>query len=112
MLGTFMLVRQTNALAAKTRALARTNARFDVAINNMSQGLCLFDADKRLVISNSRFQEMYSLPDELVRPGTPLRRILQFYEDRGDIGDVNVDDIHGRLTEQNLNYEPADGRRY
>ena len=84
MLGTFALVRRTNALAAKTRALTRTNARFDVAISNMSQGLCLFDADTRLVISNSRFQTMYGLPDELVMPGTPLRRIFQFYEDRGD----------------------------
>ncbi len=82
--GTFLLVRQTNALATKTRALARTNTRFDIAISNMSQGLCLFDADKRLVISNRRFQEMYGLPDELVVPGTPLRRIFQFYEDRGD----------------------------
>ncbi len=74
--GSFLLVRRTNALAAKTRALARTNARFDIAINNMSQGLCLFDADKRLVVSNSRFQTMYGLPDELVVPGTSLRRIL------------------------------------
>ena len=43
--------------------------RFDTAISNMSQGLCLFDADKRLVISNRRFQEMYGLPDELVSAG-------------------------------------------
>ena len=50
----------------------------------MSQGLCLFDADKRLVISNHRYQDMYDLPDELVMPGTPLSRILQFYEDRGE----------------------------
>src|SRR5205807_1882717 len=28
----------------------RTNQRFDVAISNMAQGLCLFDADKKLVI--------------------------------------------------------------
>ena len=30
--GTFLLVRQANALAAKTRALARTNARIDAAL--------------------------------------------------------------------------------
>jgi diguanylate cyclase (GGDEF)-like protein len=111
MLGTFALVRRTNALTVKTRALARTNERFDIAINNMSQGLCLFDADKQLVISNSRFQTMYGLPDELVVPGTPLRRIFQFYKDQGVAGDATVEEgIHRVLTEQNVHYEPPDGR--
>ena len=56
-------------LAENAAKLKRTNDRFDAAISNMSQGLCLFDADKRLVISNKRYQEMYDLPDELVVPG-------------------------------------------
>ena len=111
MFGTFLLVRRTNALAAKTRALARTNARFDIAINNMSQGLCLFDADKRLVISNSRFQTMYGLPDELVVPGTPLRRIYQFYADHGDTRNMTVEQrLELIATQPRMNYEPADGR--
>ena len=112
MFGTIALVRQTNNVAAKTRALARINERFDIAISNMSQGLCLFDADKRLVISNNRYQEMYNLPDDLVRPGTPLSRILQFYEDRGEKDDKGVEG-HLRLipTQQNQNYQPPSGRK-
>jgi diguanylate cyclase (GGDEF)-like protein len=109
--GTFVMVRQTNALAAKTRMLAKTNARFNIAISNMTQGLCLFDADKRLVISNRRYQEMYGLPDELVRPGTPLSRILQHYVDRGETSNLTVDQ-HVQLmpTQPKQNYQPADGR--
>jgi diguanylate cyclase (GGDEF)-like protein len=111
LLGTFLLVRQTNALAAKTQALASANSRFDVAISNMSQGLCLFDVHTNLVISNSRFQKMYNLPDELVRPGTPLKRILQHYVDRGETSDLTVDQ-HTQLipTQQKQQYEPSDGR--
>ena len=82
-------------LADNAEKLKRTNDRFDAAINNMSQGLCLFDADKKLVISNRRFQEMYRLPDELVAPGTPLSRILQFYEDRGDVRDAKLESGSG-----------------
>ena len=109
--GTFLLVRQTTALAAKTRALARTNARFDVAISNMTQGLCLFGADKRLVISNSRFQKMYSLPDELVRPRTPLNRILQHYVDRGETSDLTVEEhLQVMPTLQREIFTTADGR--
>lgn len=109
--GTFVLVRQANALAAKTRALARTNARFDVAISNMSQGLCLFGADKRLVISNSRFQKMYALPDELVRPGTPLDRILRHYADRGETSDLTVEEhLEVMPTQRKQIFTTADGR--
>jgi diguanylate cyclase (GGDEF)-like protein len=111
MFGTFMLARQTKALAANSAAFANTNARFDAAISNMSQGLCLFDAAKRLVISNRRFQEMYNLPDELVQPGTPLNRILQHFADRGEKSDLTVDQ-HVELmpTQLKQNFAPADGR--
>ncbi|RXT44235.1 bifunctional diguanylate cyclase/phosphodiesterase [Bradyrhizobium betae] len=76
--------RDETLLAEHAAELKLINTRFDVAISNMSQGLCLFDVDKNLVISNSRYQQMYDLPDELVRPGTPLQRILQHYADRGE----------------------------
>ncbi|WBL76831.1 PAS-domain containing protein [Bradyrhizobium xenonodulans] len=76
--------RDENLLAENATELKLINTRFDVAISNMSQGLCLFDAEKNLVISNSRYQQMYDLPDELVRPGTPLQQILQYYADRGE----------------------------
>jgi diguanylate cyclase (GGDEF)-like protein len=110
--GTSLLVRQTNALAAKKAALAKINARVDVAISNMSQGLCLFDVHSNLVISNNRFQKMYNLPDELVRPGTPLKRILQHYVDRGETSDLTVDQ-HTQLipTQQKQQYELSDGRK-
>jgi PAS domain-containing protein len=36
--------------------------RFDAAINNMSQGLCLFDRDRKLVVSNKRYADIYNAP--------------------------------------------------
>jgi PAS domain-containing protein len=29
------------------------------AINNMSQGLCMFDGNERLVVCNQRYMDMY-----------------------------------------------------
>lgn len=46
------------------------------ALNNMSQGLCMFDADQRLVTCNRRFVDLYNLGEELTRPGTLLADIL------------------------------------
>ena len=99
-------------LVANAAELKRANERFDVAISNMSQGLCLFDADKNLVISNRRYQEMYDLPDRLVAPGTPLREILQHYADRGETSNLSVD-RHTQVmpTESKQIYELADGRK-
>ena len=43
-------------------ALRTRNFQFDTAINNMSQGLCFFDSDHRLIVCNERFVEMYNIP--------------------------------------------------
>ena len=62
--------------------------RLDAALANIPHGLCMFDADKRLVLSNSRYAEMYSLPPWLVAPGTPLESIVEY---RRQIGNAPVD---------------------
>jgi diguanylate cyclase (GGDEF)-like protein/PAS domain S-box-containing protein len=109
--GTFVLVRQTNALTTKSATLAQANERFDVALSNMTQGLCLFDVHKNLVVSNRRFQQMYGLSDELVRSGTPLSRILQHYADRGEVSDLTVDEHLEVMPTQNKQiFTMADGR--
>jgi methyl-accepting chemotaxis protein len=46
------------------------------ALNNMTQGLCMFDSTARLVLCNDRYLEMYGLRSELGRAGTPLRELL------------------------------------
>jgi diguanylate cyclase (GGDEF)-like protein len=51
--------------------------RLNDAINNMPQGLCMFDAEQNLIICNARYAHLYALPAELTVPGTPLRAILQ-----------------------------------
>jgi len=45
-------------------------------LNNMSQGLCMFDNRGRVVLSNRRYLEMYRLSPEVVKPGLPLRDLI------------------------------------
>jgi diguanylate cyclase (GGDEF)-like protein/PAS domain S-box-containing protein len=59
-------------------------ALMERAIEHLNQGFCIFDRHHRLVTCNSRYAQMYRLPPELTRPGTPLRLIL---ERRFEIGD-------------------------
>jgi diguanylate cyclase (GGDEF)-like protein len=58
------------------RQLREQKLRLDTAIDHMGEGLCMFDAEKRLVVCNDRYARMYRLPPELLRPGTPHRDII------------------------------------
>jgi diguanylate cyclase (GGDEF)-like protein len=57
--------------------LEKLNEWLDIAFNNMERGLCMFDSDRKLIVCNSVYQNLYSLTDDLVRPGTPLQDILE-----------------------------------
>jgi diguanylate cyclase (GGDEF)-like protein len=67
----------------RKRELERQNIRLDAAVNNISQGLCMFDARRRLVICNAPYARIFGLPEELVKPGTPLDDILSYLFDHG-----------------------------
>jgi len=46
-------------------------------LENMTQGVLMFDADARLVFCNRRYIEMYALPDEAAKPGCLLLDLLK-----------------------------------
>ena len=59
------------------RELREQKTRLDSALNNMGEGLCMFDAEKRLVVCNDRYAKMYRLPPELLNAGTPHHEIIK-----------------------------------
>jgi diguanylate cyclase (GGDEF)-like protein/PAS domain S-box-containing protein len=79
-MGFFLAIRRwlgSGAVLREEQARARQiQERFDTVLNNMSQGLCFFDGDQRLIVCNRRYIEMYGLSAERVRPGTTLREIV------------------------------------
>jgi len=67
-------------------ALARERSRNRVArtaLNNMSQGLCMFDSAARLVLCNKRYVEMHNLRREQLRDAMPLRELLVLRTEKG-----------------------------
>lgn len=57
--------------------LERTNQRFDIALSNMSQGLCFFDGGRKLIVANRRYGEIYNLDPDSIVPGTSLKAIVE-----------------------------------
>ncbi len=80
-----VLNRTLRALERTQRHLRFQNARFDAALNNMSQGLIMFDADQRIVVCNNRYLEMYNLSRDIVKPGCTLRALLQHRVERNQL---------------------------
>ena len=61
-----------------SQELRSKNIQFDTALNNMIQGLCMFNAEQTLVVCNRRYLEMYGFSPEVVKPGIKLRDILEY----------------------------------
>ena len=58
---------------SEQQALKRQNRRQDLrlreAIENLSEAFVLWDADKKLIMCNSKYQQLHGIPAELARPG-------------------------------------------
>src|SRR5260221_2409973 len=89
------------------RELQEQKIRLDSAINHMGEGLCMFDAEKRLVVCNERYAKMYRLPPELLRTGTPHRDIINHRIASGILKGETSDGAAKQLISM-LNALPAD----
>jgi diguanylate cyclase (GGDEF)-like protein len=64
--------------------------RLDRAVNNMTQGLLLFDSWQRLVVCNHRYIDMYGLSADVVKPGCTFREVIDHRKATGSlVGDVD-----------------------
>ena len=57
-------------------ALEEEHTRFSAALDSMSHGLSMYDGELNLVVCNQRYCDIYGVPAELAKPGTPLKVML------------------------------------
>ena len=66
--------------------------RLDIAIDNMTQGLLLYDSSQRLIVCNQRYVEMYGLSTDVVKPGCAFRDLIEYRKQSGSFKG-SVDDF-------------------
>jgi len=111
-----LVAKRTSELRAREADLHAQNVRFDIAINNMTQGLLLYDSSGRLIVCNRRYMEMYGLSPSVVKPGLSFRDLIAYRKETGSFkGDVDVfcssvlrNVAMGKVTQNTV--ETADGR--
>jgi diguanylate cyclase (GGDEF)-like protein len=103
---------KTNAIDLDAAHLQR-----DAALNNMSHGLCLFDADLRVILFNDRFIEMFGFSREVARPGVTLLDLLNDSVRQGNYPGASGEELLLNYAPQlhvsgsvRFNRELADGR--
>jgi PAS domain-containing protein len=111
LVGISFAVRYQIRLDRSQADLELANTRFTAALRNMSQGLCLFDPEQRVVVANARYAEIYRLNEDHIKPGTSLREILQAREENGT-GFVVDKDAYLKVNVKRATeiQEVADGR--
>jgi len=57
--------------------VSEQNARLDAALNNMIQGLCMFDAQNRLLVWNERYRAMYNIDPLRIWRGCTISDLLK-----------------------------------
>lgn len=87
----FLIIRQmTRQSRDAQQRLEAERHRLDTALNNMIQGLVMYDASARIVTVNQRYIEMFNLSPEVVKPGCHFHDLIQHRKDTGSFnGDVD-----------------------
>jgi diguanylate cyclase (GGDEF)-like protein len=105
-----------SALSAANNQVVTQNVRFDTALNNMAQGLLMFDSAERIVVCNNRYIEMYGVSPEIVKPGCSLRELLRHRAETGHLK-CDPEELRAKFIAEmaqgqpvNLIVETADGR--
>jgi diguanylate cyclase (GGDEF)-like protein len=80
-------------LIAREVELKQLNRRIDIALNNMTHGLCMFDAEQKLIVCNKTYVQMYALPPDLARPGVMLQAIEAFRSTVGNGAIINPEQV-------------------
>ena len=73
-------------LVRQTGELRQAKATVDAALNNLIQGVIMFDANYRLIVCNQRYLDLYGLSRDIVRPGATLRKIVEHRAAVGSFG--------------------------
>lgn len=114
----FLIIRQITRQNQESQArLESEKHRLDTALNNMTQGLVLYDASARIVLCNRRYIDMYALSTEVVKPGCHFYDLIRHRKETGSFdGDVEefCSTIMRNVEEGKITHTPMEsaGRCY
>jgi diguanylate cyclase (GGDEF)-like protein len=83
-------------IASRDMSLLAT--RFDTALNNMPHGLCMFDAEHRIVVVNQKLSKQLGLPDDIDLKGATAADLVEKVVQAELLDAVNAQNLIERLS--------------
>lgn len=84
---------KNSILRSQEAQLREQNVLFDAALNNMSHGLCMFDVDGRLIVSNQRYAELFEVEPGRIKSGMTAAQLATLQKvDAVETGDMALHD--------------------
>jgi diguanylate cyclase (GGDEF)-like protein len=72
------------------RRLAAERRQLSIAVNNIPQGLVLYDASARIIICNQPYLDMFGLSPDVAKPGCTMQRLIAHRKETGSFdGDID-----------------------
>jgi diguanylate cyclase (GGDEF)-like protein/PAS domain S-box-containing protein len=95
-------IHNENEIFRQTTELARTNMRFDAALSNMSQGISMFDGEKRLVVWNERYAALYDYAPDVLKVGVHVNALAEHRVTCGILGGAtDPAAVEGKIASMN-----------
>lgn len=94
--------------AEKRRAEAILKERSDqlkATLTHIEEGLCVFDAELRLVVFNEQWLSLYNFPKDMAVIGTNLKAFLEYRYDRGELGEGSREST---IQQELMRFQAAD----
>ncbi|WP_227814729.1 PAS-domain containing protein [Nitrogeniibacter aestuarii] len=90
---------------------SRYREMVSAALDHISEGITVFDADLRLVTCNRAFLDLLAFPDTLAVPGTPFEAFIRHNAERGEYGPGDVDELVARRVADAETFRAHETRR-
>ncbi len=83
----------------KALSAAQEHALLRATLENMSQGVAMYDANHRLVTWNERFRTYLEMPDEFLGTDRTFSDYIRYLGERGEFGDADIEtELQRRLA--------------
>jgi diguanylate cyclase (GGDEF)-like protein len=112
------LQQQHDLLIEQEKQLRAQNVQLDAALNNMAQGLCMFDAEHRLVVVNQPLCTLFAVPQDKFKPGMTVTAFIDVIVRERDLSAERAAELHAnqkmmveRGKQHNYAFDTTDGRR-
>jgi PAS domain S-box-containing protein len=105
--GTVSVYVDITSLTDREAALEATQAKLQLVLDNLDEGIAMVDADMRIAMINDQGLDLLGLPGERFGPGAPFKEMLRYLAEQGEFGPGDVEELVRPRYERACTDEPS-----